>query len=379
MKVIHSIGAKFAGPGIGTTAYYEALGAYKAGCLKKVLCTHYIDSEIDRKFITSLGLVGKGLKKLGSYNLWLDIKVASLFDRWAARRLNGTDVFHGWALFSLSCLKRAKKNKAVTFLEYASSHILTQKQLVESEYKKLGLRYEAVPNYVIKRLLEELEECDFVHIPSDFVKQSFLEQGYPQDKLVVIPFGVDLHKFKPALRKKDRTFRVLFVGQVCLRKGVQYLFKAWQKLNWNEAELLIVGQVQSDFKHFANGRKLELKGVRFINFTPNIVDLYQEADVFVFPTVEEGSALVTYEALACGLPVITTFNAGSVVRDGQEGFIIPLGDVKVLAEKLEQLCQDTQLREEMSKAARQRAEQFSWQKMGERLVSAYRQALTAKH
>ncbi|GAC1465250.1 MAG: hypothetical protein NVSMB9_04670 [Isosphaeraceae bacterium] len=84
------------------------------------------------------------------------------------------------------------------------------------------------------------------------------------------------------------------------------------------------------------------------------------ADVFVFPSLFEGSAVVTYEALACGLPTIVTPNAGSIVRDGIEGFLIPPGNVEILAERMERIGKDFARRAAMSAAARSRAEEFDW-------------------
>ena len=89
--------------------------------------------------------------------------------------------------------------------------------------------------------------------------------------------------------------------------------------------------------------------------------VFQDADIFVFPSLHEGSALSIYEALACGLPVITTPNAGSVVRNGEEGYIVPIRDVDGLIDKISILYHDRALRESMGKKARIRAEQFTWE------------------
>ncbi|MDQ7028789.1 MAG: glycosyltransferase family 4 protein, partial [Ardenticatenia bacterium] len=97
-----------------------------------------------------------------------------------------------------------------------------------------------------------------------------------------------------------------------------------------------------------------------------------QADVFVFPSLQEGSALVTYEALACGLPVVTTPNAGSVVRDGIEGFLVPIRDVEALAARLEHLRADEGLHLEMGQAARRRAKAFTWEHYGDRLADTVR-------
>jgi glycosyltransferase involved in cell wall biosynthesis len=104
---------------------------------------------------------------------------------------------------------------------------------------------------------------------------------------------------------------------------------------------------------------------------------FAQADVFALPTLAEGSALAHLEALACGLPVVTTANAGSRVRDGEDGFVVPLRDASALADRLEQLVRDRQLRESMSQAARTHAEELSWSHFGELLVGATRAAMLA--
>jgi glycosyltransferase involved in cell wall biosynthesis len=94
------------------------------------------------------------------------------------------------------------------------------------------------------------------------------------------------------------------------------------------------------------------------------------ADVFVFPSLFEGSAVVTYEALACGLPCVVTPSAGSVVRDRVEGFLIPPGDVAELASRMERLGEEPGLRSEMSTLARARAEEFDWPRYHEAVSEA---------
>ena len=108
-----------------------------------------------------------------------------------------------------------------------------------------------------------------------------------------------------------------------------------------------------------------------------LAEIYHRADVFVLPSLHEGSALVTYEALASGVPVIATPNAGSVVRDGVEGFLVPVGEIDPLAERLFDVYRDPERRREMARAARRRAEEFSWPAYGERLAAAVSSALAA--
>src|SRR5262249_31028803 len=100
-------------------------------------------------------------------------------------------------------------------------------------------------------------------------------------------------------------------------------------------------------------------------------EVFQRSDVFVFPTLSEGSALVTYEALSCGLPVITTPNAGSVVRDGREGFLVPIRDVETLCDRLARLRANPALPASLGRAARARAEEFPWSRYRSGLIAAY--------
>jgi glycosyltransferase involved in cell wall biosynthesis len=97
----------------------------------------------------------------------------------------------------------------------------------------------------------------------------------------------------------------------------------------------------------------------------------------VFPSIEEGSALVTYEALASGLPVVATPNAGSVVQDGVQGFIVEAQNPPALGTRLDQLRADACLRRAMGAAARRLAEGFPWAGYGQRLLEAYQQMTTA--
>jgi glycosyltransferase involved in cell wall biosynthesis len=104
---------------------------------------------------------------------------------------------------------------------------------------------------------------------------------------------------------------------------------------------------------------------------------YAWADVFLLPSICEGSATVCYEALAAGVPVITTENAGSVVRDGVDGFIVPIRDAEAVVERLEMLYRDRELLESMSRGAFARAREFTVEKYGERLLEAIGAACSA--
>jgi len=372
MRVIYSIGAKFAGGGIGTTAYHAVRGLHRHGMLYRLLCGSFRPSEIPREKIRALGLPSRALRKLAVYDrtYYLDYVHNVLYDLWATRHIDACHLFHGWNGFSLRSLKRAKAFGAVTVVERASAHPLFQVRLLQEEYRRRGLSFR-YPATALRRSVTELGVADYVTIPSDFVRRSFVERGFSPTRLIQIPFGVDIHRFRPVADRRSHPFRLLYVGQVSIQKGILYLLQAWERLRWSDAELWIVGRVERDISSLLQPY-CRAPGIQWWGFVRDPVAAYQQADVFVFPSLQEGSALVTYEALACGLPVITTPNTGSVVRDGVEGFIVPIRDVETLAARLEQLRADERLRREMGRAARQRAEAFSWERYGDRLAEAIR-------
>jgi glycosyltransferase involved in cell wall biosynthesis len=370
-KIIYSFGNKFAGAGIGTTAYYGARELYRHGLVQRLLCGAYVPTEIPAEVIRAIGLSNRALCKLASLEPsgWLWYVQAVLYDAWAARHIAQADLFHVWVGYGSQSLRRAKAQGMTTVVQVVSSHPNFQNRLMREEFARWGQTW-PVWDAGLARMLREIDQADYILIPSDFVRESFLAEGIPESKLIQAPFGVDVSRFTPAKTSEARPFRVVFVGQVGLRKGVPYLLEAWKRLGWRDAELWLVGRVLPEIKEVLK-TYAELPGVRIVGFSGAPATAYQQADIFVLPSIEEGSALVTYEAMACGLPVVTTPNAGSVVRDGVEGFIVSIRDPDALAERIDQLRSDADLRREMGYAARTRATQFTWEIRGETLARYY--------
>jgi len=166
---------------------------------------------------------------------------------------------------------------------------------------------------------------------------------------------------------------VLFVGGVTLRKGPQYLWRALEILNTTQIEARLVGAVVLLEPY----RQLMASRVELLGRVPRgeVRRHLQWADVFVLPSLCEGSATAIYEAMAAGLPVITTPNAGSVVRDGVDGFIVPIRDPEAIAARLERLARDQHLYAYMAVQVQEQIRNFSWENYQARLVAIIRQAL----
>lgn len=377
MRVTYSIGARFAGGGIGNSAYHAVRGLVRHGGLCRLLCGSYVSTDIPQERIKAMGLASRVLRRLAVYGFGHQITHAHnlIYDRWAARQIPSCDWFHGWGGFCLRSLARAKALGAVTSVERASVHPITQVTLLREEYANWGMGF-GRPKAALDRDLAEIAAADYVLIPSSHVRETFVSNGVPERKLIEVPFGVNTTRFRPVRQQQSsaRPFTVLFVGHVNLGKGVPYLLDAWERLDWHDAELCLVGRITTDVRHLLP-RYADLTGVRVLGHQIDPVSFYHQADVFAFPSLHEGSALVTYEALACGLPVVTTPRAGSVVRDGAEGIIVPIRDAEALASALERLRFDEPLRQKMRSAARARAEEFTWTRYGDRLFHAFGSAM----
>jgi glycosyltransferase involved in cell wall biosynthesis len=235
-----------------------------------------------------------------------------------------------------------------------STHILTQKALLEEEHRRWGA---PAPDFSrgIDRCLGEYEECDAVIVPSRFAKRSFVEHGMAPEKVHVCPYGVDLSMFSPQPKEDDR-FRVLFVGALSLRKGIGDLFDAVRPLvQHGRCELWLVGSRTSDGAELLR-RNSDIAVDKGVQPRAALAWFYSQASVLVLPSVEDGFGLVLAQAMACGIPVIASTNTGGedLLGDGVEGFIVPAREPGVLRERLQWMLDNPDRCREMAAAALQR-------------------------
>ena len=218
------------------------------------------------------------------------------------------------------------------------------------------------------REAEEWELADLILGASDFVIHGLTACGAPPGKCVVVPYGVDVKAYRPLGDALPHAgpLRVLFVGTVGLRKGVPYLLEAARKAG-NGVHVRIVGPVCCNARAIAVARP---PNVEIVGAVPRaeVAWHFAWADAFCIPSLCEGSATVTYEALASGLPVVCTPNAGSVVVDGQDGFVVPIRDSDAMADRLSRLAADRTMLAEMSCNARSHARNYSWEHYARRLT-----------
>ncbi len=208
-----------------------------------------------------------------------------------------------------------------------------------------------------ERFLEEYELADMLFVLSEKAADTFRVQGFPEEKLFYLPRGVDIERFKPGVRPP--IFRAVFSGALIERKGIHHLLEAWHRLDLKDAELWLVGSVHEEARPHL--KKYWRDNIKVVGFVRDVENYLSQGTVHVFPSQCEGSAKVTYEAAACGLPQITTREAGDVVTDGVEGILVSPGNVGELASAILELYRHPEMVERMGVAARRRVvENFTW-------------------
>ena len=306
--------------------------------------------------------------------------VSSLYDDAASRKLEKCDICVAWSGYGLKTIRRAKQLGAKTVIERGSSHIVYQTEILKEEYEKFDTKIRLAHPKIIEKELQEYSEADHIAIPSSFVKRTFLNKGFPENKLIQVPYGVDLTAFRQ-IPKEDDIFRVIFAGGMSLRKGVHYLLQAFAELNLPNSELLLIGGMNDEIKPFLKKfTSSDDVNIKYIGHKPQkeLYKYFSMSSVFTIASIEEGLALVIPQAMACGLPVIATTNTGAedIVRDGKDGFIVPIRDVRALKEKLLYLYENKEMRRAMGQSAKERVSTgFTWDDYGDKIMVAYERIL----
>ena len=303
------------------------------------------------------------------------------------------DIIHGSGYYCPFCT-----NVIISHFCERECLYLERANIIEIPHKNASQKLKAIDHRIYRRLSALLERLQLFRIkPKAFIVVSqhdkdlfVLHYGAVMENITVIPNGVDLAIFnstnkllyRDPLRQKHGISRndlvLMFTGSDWERKGLRYVIEALSLLHRSDVRLLVAGSGdEKSYSYFA-----ELKHVReyiiFVSHISNPWEYYASCDVFVLPTIYEAFGLTIIEAMASGLPIITSRSAGAAdfITDGIDGLLLnDPTDINDLAAKIESLLSNAKLRRAMGQCARRTAEKLSWDRVAQKTLEVYNSVL----
>lgn len=274
------------------------------------------------------------------YPAWKSHIINEQYDSQVADALTGPLThFMGFAGKSLRSFRKARSLGA-SYLELVApnSHVENVARLHAQAAEETGLSDSWLNDAQIQKTLNEYEAADRIYVHSDYVRDSFLDAGVPESKLIRTHLQVDPHFKPPSSRPTDDTFRIVYVGRLEATKGLPLLLDAFDRFDHPHKELTLVGGWSTRTMRKYLAPWIERDDVRHAPGDP--LPALQAADVFIHPTYEDGFGYAPVEALASGVPVIVTADTGmkELVRDGENGFVVPTGRTDAILDRLHHIA-----------------------------------------
>lgn len=291
---------------------------------------------------------------------------------------NRGDAAYVWSNVSIECIRRLKKKGVTIFREKFSCHNAFVKATYDREYNNLGLKPDhGVTQFRIDEEKIILDEVDFVFRASPGQEKTLLDNGVAPEKIIPSSYGWDPHRFDDSVPTlppvSGKTF--IFVGRGVVGKGVHLLIESWVKAGTDDRLVFVGGLAQAirdRYKEHLTGNN-----ILCFDYTDRIGDFYASADVFIFPTLAEGSPLVMYEAIGNSLAVISSpMGAGAIVRDNIEGLVLEPHDQNSWVDAIRRISNDSELLNGFKTKSRQRANKFTWDIVAKQRLDAILERMT---
>lgn len=385
LRVLYSFPHQLGAPGIGTTALNQVRGLVDRGLEVSVWCTSVAASrpKLPDEVVETLVFAGQ---RVPHRAIGID-RAIRLHDRRVARGLRRAgrsyDIVHGWPLGSRTTLATARSLGVVGLRESPNSYTAVAYERVAAEAQRLGLTIAkgASHHFDPARLAREEQEYDLasaVLAPSDAVMDSYRLRGGPPLDVRRHRYGFDPGRFPcpPRGNRSGSPFVLAFVGSCEPRKGLHHALSAWrsQDLASEGSRFMIVGRWDEAYRNLLSS-ELEAPGVELHDVSDDVGAIMQRADALILPSLEEGSALVTYEAQASGCALLVSDATGALMTDGVQGFIHRAGDVDALSDQLGKLARDPDLLARMQESAIEHRDELTWDAAAARLEKVYREVL----
>lgn len=385
IRVLYSFPDKLdlSGDSLDLIAWQQVNGLARLGVEVVVYCSSCVTPLGHRATVRqTLGLgrlrVPHRLLGSGRAHVFHDRQVSKALPRLAKT----IDVVHCWPSGALRTLQVARRLGIPTFLERPNTHTRAALEVVERECEKLGMRLPTSHSHAQDndRLLREEDEfaiADRLLCPSEHVARSFLARGFGEEQIARHQYGYDPTRFShgaSAVPDSGR-FSAVFVGRCEPRKGLHYALRAWFDSGAHESgKLYICGRFVPGYRELL-AEWLAHPSVEYLGYTADVAQVMRRCDVLLLPSVEEGSALVTYEARASGCALLVSDACGARCESGRNALVHRAGDVGALIEHLRSLATDPARLAKLRAGSLADLESLSWQAAAERLYGVYRDEL----
>jgi glycosyltransferase involved in cell wall biosynthesis len=386
MRVLYSYPDTVGKPGIGWVAYHHVQNLITQGVDVDLYCT-FVDPACGvqgaRTLVTTLSAAGRriphralGVRRSYRYHDW---RVA----RALARSHPRVDLVHCWPRATLETAAVARAKGIPVVREAPNTHTAHAFEVVRREHDALGLPLAKGQTHAFNRAVLELEEAeyaaaDLLLVPSPLAEKTFVAHGVRPERIALHEYGYEPERFRPrpARTGDRRPLTVLFAARCEPRKGLHLALRAWHDsgLPARGARLIVCGEFVPGYREIVeplfNHASVEQRG-----FVDDLEAVMRDADVFLLPSIEEGSALVTYAAQGCGCVPVVSDAAGARCEHMRDGLVHEAGDVAELARHLRAVDQDRALLERLSRRTLARARELTWAASARRLRATYERVL----
>jgi glycosyltransferase involved in cell wall biosynthesis len=309
-----------------------------------------------------------GLRRLAYRVKFLRDRVAGLMGARFLRWIEDGEIAYLWPCCPIEVFREMKRRGNLIVTERVNCHTATARMILDEAYARVGrAANHGITQARVEAEREELELSDYVFSPSPLVTRSLLANGVDERKVLETSYGWEPKRIERGAAREawDGGVTVTFVGRLSVRKGTHLLLEAWTG-SGVKGRLVLAGEMDAEIAEIC-GEHLARADVRHVGHVRDVGSVYRSADVFAFPSLEEGDPLVTHEAMASGVPLLVSpMGAGRGARDGEEGLVIEPYDAEGWIEGLKKLAGDAELRRRFGASAAKRAREFTWEKVAGR-------------
>ena len=389
MHVVYSFPHVIGRPGIATTARHQVEGLARKGIAVTLFCAGVegtLDARIRVIRTLSSGTVRIPHRAVGVQRAyrWHDRVVAARLPH-----LPDVDLVHVWPAGCVHTLRAAIALGVPTAREVPNTHTGYAFDAVAREYASLGMRPLAGHSHTASHDALEREELEYrlatvLLVPSDFSRQTFVDRGFGEGRLVLHQYGFDPVAFPspnepsgPVTRPESAGLQALFVGRGEPRKGLHYALRAWVDSGAaSHGRFVICGSFVEGYAEVLEPW-LAHPSVEVRGFVSDPAEVMRAHDILVLPSVEEGSALVTYEAQASGCVPVVSDAVGARCTHDVDGLVHPARDLASLTLQLTRLSASPDLVARLRGAALEHRPSLTWDAAADALAAAYERAVSA--